>query len=263
MKTDFILDSDEHGEFCVIPLKSKHGVFFAQIDCCDFEDISQYKWFLWTSKICNIKYAIRNTPRVNGKRTTIKMHKQILDVKNGVLIDHEDGNGLNNRRFNLRVATREQNQWNQIAVRGRSNYKGVYWHIRSKKWRAQIAYFRRRFYIGQFDSEIVNGVDIGEIKAAKAYDEAAKKYFGVFARLNFPEGEYMSYMLDQKTEQEALKLIAECKAEKLDDVAQMLSYKSVRELEIMCKYLGCNISQLAGRVQRFSKGLIGDEKCTK
>jgi hypothetical protein len=194
------------------------------------------------------------------------MHRQILNIQNPkILVDHEDGNGLNDRRYNLRVATTAQNQWNgKKRESGKtSQYKGVCWHEKHKKWRSQTKYFSKFVWMGEFPSEIVNGIDIGEIKAAKAYDQAARKYFGVFARLNFPEGEYMGYMLDKESEQEALKLIAQCKADRLYATAMILSYKTVGELEIMCKYLGCNISQLAGRVQKFSKGLIGEEKCTK
>lgn len=255
MANDFILDCDEHGEFYAIPLKSKYGDFFAKIDCCDFEDISRYNWRLWWRKGYEKRYAVRNLPRKDGKRKTMKMHRQILGIKDGILADHEDGDGLNNRRFNLRVATQAQNQHNQGPRKGTSRFKGVHWSETHNKWCAQIKYLCKCIWIGSFPKEIVNDVDIGEIKAAKAYDEAARKYFGVFARLNFPEGKYMGYMLDQKVEQEALKLIAQCKADSVTDTAVILSQKTVLELEIMCKYLGCNISRLAGRVLSFSKGL--------
>jgi len=196
MASDFILDSDEHGEFCVIPLSGQQGKFFAKIDCCDFDDIGSYNWHLWSKSSCKTKYAIRNT-RKNGRNTTIKMHRQILGVKEGVFVDHIDGDGLNNRRYNLRIATHTQNQWNMRPRGGTSQYKGVCWHIRYKVWTVNLRYFKRRIWIAQFHKEIVNGVDIGEIRAAKAYDQAARKYFGVFARLNFPT----------EDEKEALRLI--------------------------------------------------------
>lgn len=188
MVADFTLDSDSKGEFCIIPLsKSIHGQFFANIDVSKFEDIGQYKWSAWQSKRTKLVYAVRNTPRTNGKHNTIKMHRQILNINERVLVDHIDGNGLNNRRYNLRVATNAQNQWNMCSTRGTSRYKGVCWHIHDKKWAVALTYLGERIWIGEFASEIVGDVDIGEIKAAKAYDEAARKYFGVFARLNFPE----------------------------------------------------------------------------
>jgi hypothetical protein len=257
MAYDFILDSDEHGEFCVIPLCDHKGnvINHAEIDTEDFEDISKYKWHEWKVKGCKTVYAARSTE--NG--STIKMHQQILKVQGKAFVDHADGNGLRNRKYNLRVATRSQNQWNRSKnINGKSKFKGVSRH--RKNWQVFIKYLGKSIYLGEFKPEIVNGIDIGEIRAAKAYDKAARKYFGVFARLNFPEGEYMGYIQDQKVEQEALKLIAECKSEKLDVVAMILSYKTVSELEIMCKYLGCNISELAGRVLSFSKGLSPSEQ---
>jgi len=236
MACDFILDSDEHAEFCVIPLGGKTKLF-AKIDVQDFEDIARFNWCLWAPPGRKHRYAMRKQDK-----TTMKMHRQILGVKNGVLIDHRNGDGLENRRFNLRVATNSQNQWNQSPREGTSQYKGVCWHIRDKKWTAGLMYHRKRIWIGQFDSEIVDGVDIGEMAAAKAYDIIARMYFGVFACLNCPEETMTIYKISKKDEKKALKLIAECKAENVAVTSEILSNREVSELEIMCKYLGCNIS---------------------
>jgi len=248
MACDFILDSDEHGEFCVIPLGGKTNLF-TKIDVQDFEDIGRFNWCLWAPTGRKHRYAMRKQDK-----TTVKMHRQILGVKNGVFVDHINGDGLENRRFNLRVATNSQNQWNQSPREGTSHYKGVCWHIRDKKWTAGLMYHGKRIWIGQFDSEIVGGVDIGEIAAAKAYDEAARKYFGVFACLNFSEETMTIYKLSEKDEKKAIKLITECKADTVGETSEILSNRKVTELEIMCKYLGCNISQLAGKIVG---GLLG------
>jgi hypothetical protein len=94
-------------------------------------------------------------------------------------VDHWDGSGLNNRRYNLRDVTRIQNQMNQKKKRGGSSrFKGVSRRKNAKKWAARIVVNDKRLWLGVFASET---------KAAKAYDAAAKKYFGEFARLNFPE----------------------------------------------------------------------------
>ncbi len=274
MACDFILDSDEHGEFCVIPLGGKTNLF-TKIDVQDFEDIGRFNWCLWAPTGRKHRYAMRKQDK-----TTVKMHRQILGVKDGVFVDHINGDGLENRRFNLRVATNSQNQWNQSPREGTSQYKGVCWHVRDKKWTVGLMYRGKRIWIGQFDSEIVDGVDIGEMAAAKAYDIIARMYFGSFACLNCPNGtglqtsgndaggvpndtglqacgkdtagvpeETMTiYKISEKDEKKAIKLIAECKAENVAVTSEILSNRTVGELELMCKYLGCNISQLAGKI---------------
>lgn len=87
--------------------------------------------------------------------------------------DHINGNKLDNRRCNLRICTPHQNNLNRPNVTGK--YKGVYWCKRLKKWMAQIMIGERNKYVGSFPNEE---------EAAFAYNEAAKKYHGEFARLN-------------------------------------------------------------------------------
>lgn len=106
------------------------------------------------------------------------MHKMILP---GVEVDHIDGNPLNNRRSNLRPATRTQNQRNRRKQRKpvTSRYKGVCLNRKTGKW---IAYINpgggKTIYLGSHRVEE---------DAARAYDEAARRHHGAFARLNFPE----------------------------------------------------------------------------
>ncbi len=94
-------------------------------------------------------------------------------------VDHINCDGLDNRRANLRLATRQQNKCNSRprARRGTSRYKGVWWDKERRKWRAAVGYNGKTKHLGAFDNDI---------EAAKARDVAAKKYHGQFAWLNFP-----------------------------------------------------------------------------
>ncbi len=112
----------------------------------------------------------------NGKNTA--MHRFIMKPAEGLVVDHIDGNGLNNTRANLRICTYQQNICNRKGWGKDSKYKGVCWDIYNKKWRAQINFNRECRYLGVFEDEI---------EAAKEYDKHAKKLFGEFAYLNFPD----------------------------------------------------------------------------
>jgi hypothetical protein len=245
---DFVLDEDEHGEFCIIPISGLK--YFAKIDVEEFEDIAQYKWHIVKKKNKKNGYAVRQI-RINGKRKKEYMHRRILGITDGVLADHINGDILDNRIQNLRVANRNQNQWNSKPRHGTSQYKGVYWHKHNRLWYATLQYYNQRIYIKQFNKEIVSGVDVGEIKAAKAYDEAAKKYYGNFARLNFPEEgvEPVAYKMKKSETKKAAKLIRTCSFETLAEIGSAISTKSVGEIELMCRFCECNISLLAQRIR--------------
>jgi hypothetical protein len=106
------------------------------------------------------------------------MHRYIMKVPKGLVCDHINHNGLDNRKSNLRICTRQQNTYNQRSQKGGSSkYKGVDWNKRQKKWRARIYYKRKFYYLGYFDNEV---------DAAKSYDKKAKEFFKEFACPNFP-----------------------------------------------------------------------------
>lgn len=116
----------------------------------------------------------------DGKHHTLTLHVAIMKPERGVFIDHIDGNGLNNRRSNLRYATNRQNQANSRKQNGTtSKYKGVSFFKRDGNWRASIETSkdgkRIGIHLGMFDCEK---------QAALAYNEKAKELFGDFARLN-------------------------------------------------------------------------------
>lgn len=142
-------------------------------------DLNQYNWCV--HKVRNTIYAYRNSYQSQKAKQTIMMHRVILSRKLGrdllptEHVDHIDGNGLNNTRDNLRLATNSQNQHNaRKQSRNSSGYKGVGWHKASKKWRARIMTSNGRIDIGYFDTPEL---------AYEAYCKAAIEYHGEFARL--------------------------------------------------------------------------------
>ncbi len=161
--------------FRLIPLTQGK---YAIVDPDDFYWLSRHKWT--ASRVYTKFYAVRSELcRTSGKRKSLRMHREIAHTPEGLECDHINGNSLDNRKANLRSATRQQNCWNSRKRRPKSlsKYKGVSYSKRGRPWKAQLIVDGKRIYLGSFDKEKA---------AAKAYDAAAKKYFGDFAALNFP-----------------------------------------------------------------------------
>lgn len=148
----------------------------AIVDDEDFEWISKHKW-LATGTGTKF-YAARHT--WDGIRVSrIYMHREILNLPKGIEVDHINGNGLDNRRSNLRQATRAENQRNRMkSSHSVSIYKGVSFDKRRNRWRARIKVDQKEKWIGFF---------MKEIDAAYAYDRVARQYFGNYANLNFKD----------------------------------------------------------------------------
>ena len=151
---------------------------FAQVDDEDFERVNKFKWCIYKSKNGNVFYAARKVI-IDGKRKTQRMHQFILgDNPLKPHIDHRDGDGLNNQKYNLRPCSNMENTTNKKKTNKKcsSIYKGVCWDNHSNKWRAYIQTNGKLIYLGLFKIEI---------DAARAYDIAAIKYHGEFRNLNF------------------------------------------------------------------------------
>jgi len=146
---------------------------FALVDDKDFEYLNQFKWHLGTEK-SNSQYAIRHI-RINGKRTTIAMHKVILNNPAGTVSDHINGNGLDNRRENLRICTVRNNCMNRKQQGGTSKYKGVSLHSPGGKWKSRIKTNGKTYNLGCYKTQE---------EAASVYNIAAKIMFGNFANPN-------------------------------------------------------------------------------
>ena len=107
------------------------------------------------------------------------MHRLIMDEPKGLIVDHRDHNGLNNRRSNLRLCTNAQNQYNRLPLKGgTSRHKGVCWCKSHNKFNAYIYQRSKRYHLGWF---------VNEDDAARAYDKKARELFGEYAYLNFPD----------------------------------------------------------------------------
>lgn len=144
----------------------------ALVDDDLFDYLSGFTWWEHTTRGCNLHAQTK----ING--VNISMHQLILPVPNSKLeVDHKNGNGLDNQRINLRIVTRSQNNMNRFKQFSAttSKYKGVSWFKRDKCWRAYIVCKNVQMHLGYFKIEE---------EAARAYNEAAMKHFGEFARLN-------------------------------------------------------------------------------
>ena len=146
----------------------------AIVDDIDYEWLSQWKWQANPSK--STFYADRR-PGTWPFRKVIKMHRIIINAPPGIECDHIDGNGLNNVRSNLRLATHSQNIQNtKRRIDGVSGYKGV--TANGNNWKACIKIDGHQFYLGTFKTKE---------EAARVYDAKARELFGKFARPNFKE----------------------------------------------------------------------------
>lgn len=145
---------------------------FAIVNTYDYEFLMQWKWHVCEGH--NTDYAMRNSKPdpITKKRHHIMMHRVLADTPDGMDTDHKNGNGLDNRRRNLRTCSRSQNMHNRRPnKKGTSKHKGVYWHKQSKKWRAYIQINKERIYLGGFKKEK---------DAATAYSKKSKSEFKNF-----------------------------------------------------------------------------------
>jgi hypothetical protein len=159
-----------------IPLRGKAGAgLFALVDDEDADLVANYSWHVIGRPPLIYPHAyVRGSKAATGHNVCVTMHQVLL----GPWADHVNGDGLDNRRVNLREASRaEQNRNTAKRASATSRYKGVWAYGSHGKWRACIRIDRRSVHLGCFGSEA---------DAARAYDAAAVEAWGEFARLNFP-----------------------------------------------------------------------------
>jgi hypothetical protein len=177
---------------CVWPVmiyrKLKYGYTFRRIDLGEGEwaivdwdvyyRISKYKWHAMGKR--GLFYAVRKVKISPTEITTRSMHREIMNAPDDLLVDHQNRNKLDNRIANLRLATHSENMWNRRRnkTKASSKYIGVSFNKRSKRWCCRIGNDGNSIWLGTFDNEM---------EAARAYDEAARKYHREFAQLNFSE----------------------------------------------------------------------------
>lgn len=160
---------EDHVEFYFFKRdRSLHSDTFS-VDIEDFEKVRSFRWCLQIKK-----YAYN--PQMG------LLHRFLMSPGEGYSVDHIDGNGLNNRRFNLRLCNQTQNLGNsKIPITNRTGYKGVYSTENSQKPRtypfmSKIQFKKKHIHIGYY---------MTAEEAARAYDKKAKELFGEFARTNF------------------------------------------------------------------------------
>lgn len=139
---------------------------FCTIDEEDFSRLSKHSW-------CASYTGFGWYARAKIKGKMVYMHRVIMNAKKNQIVDHINGDTLDNRKENLRFVTASQNIQNSMGYKGSSKYKGV--HYDRNKWRADIQKDKKRIRIGRYDSEI---------EAARAYDQKAIELFGEFAKIN-------------------------------------------------------------------------------
>jgi len=150
-----------------------------RVDDEDYEKLNKFKWFAEFIPRRNGWYAARNARKHEG-RGLIRMHRAILDAPSGLDVGHLSGDGLDNRKTNLRVCTRAQNICNnRPCKRARSKFKGVFFDNRPgtllNRWTAQITVDGRCTTLGRFPTEE---------DAARERDAAALLMWGTYAHLN-------------------------------------------------------------------------------
>lgn len=147
----------------------------AVVDADDVPLISGRNWHTMTA-LPGMVCAATHVTKEDGSHDKALMHRVVLAAPDDLDVDHIDGDRLNNRKANLRLATNQQNCWNQQrGIRNTSGFKGVSWHSRDEVWQSNIRAVGGQVFLGYFKTAE---------EAAMAYNEAAPAAHGEFARLN-------------------------------------------------------------------------------
>lgn len=153
--------------------------YVALVDAADYEWLNQWRWRARRSR--GVVYAVRSAGRAarrEGAACLIFMHRLVCEVPEGEVPDHKNGDGVDNRRCNLRAATFTQNAVNARHRYNKTGYRGVTVASSSGRFVARTRDGGRNIPLGAYATPE---------EAARAYDAAARRLHGEFARLNFPE----------------------------------------------------------------------------
>lgn len=154
------------------------------IDDEDWDRVKQYRWRKSSKNKAGAVY-IRAHQYVNGKRVDIALHRFIMGCVygDGKEVDHINHNTLDNRKYNLRLCTEQENNQNRRKpVTNTTGYKGVYISTGDNRWRARYKHNGKNIQIGTYGTPV---------EAAIAYDKAIIKIHGEFAHTNFPKEDYI------------------------------------------------------------------------
>ena len=154
-------------------IKLTRGMFTI-VDKKDYITLSKMKWYATGSGGGGVSRGQYHYAYTKGGK--IQMHRLIMGAKKGQIVDHKNGDTLDNRRKNLRICSKIQNVQNaKMPITNKSGYKGVCLKKGSNRWAVQIASKGKKIHIGYFGTPL---------EGAKAYNKAARKHHGEFARLN-------------------------------------------------------------------------------
>lgn len=169
-------------ERTAVPIEMTGGLT-AWVSACDADKVSGYSWSAG-------QRGGRIYPQAKINDKTVLMHSLLIGVPDGQCVDHVDGDTLDNRRHNLRLATKSQNGANRgKPASNTSGYKGVSWHKASQKWKAQITVNGQTIYLGVHSTPEA---------ASLAYDEAALEHFGPYALPNVKPDPTVMLLCDEE-----------------------------------------------------------------
>ncbi len=149
-----------------VPLHGAHGQGkVALVDIEGYELVKDIKWFFDRGYAYHIFWKAK-------KPVKVYMHRLVFPVGSGV-VDHINGDGLDNRRVNLRQATRAQNVINTNKISAKSGYRGVYWHAGKSKWGVRIGYGGKELSFGYYSDKHV-AANVRLLKERELYGDFAQ-----------------------------------------------------------------------------------------